>query len=239
MNNLFVPGKEIVNPFSVKDMDAQTRRVKIMLSAFGNIDSDGDVIARGAFAKSIQERGPESAGNRKIKYLRYHDFEHQIGKFVSLEETPEGLVAVAELGRSDNGKNAFLDYQDGIITEHSIGFFELTDKIEFVNGARILKEVMLMEGSAVTFGANAETPVFAVSKSMNVKDQLTKLNKTMNGYIQALKNGQGTDERLEAIEMNLQVIQSKYNSLILAQPGKPTTPIDEPTKPFDYYDSLL
>ena len=50
MNNLFVPGKEIVNPFSVKDMDAQTRRVKIMLSAFGNIDSDGDVIARGAFA---------------------------------------------------------------------------------------------------------------------------------------------------------------------------------------------
>ena len=44
----------------VKDIDPQTRRVKIMASAFDNIDSDSDVIRFGAFAKSINERGPES-----------------------------------------------------------------------------------------------------------------------------------------------------------------------------------
>ena len=50
----------------IKDIDAQTRRVKVALSAFNNIDSDNDIIRFGAFAKSIQERGPESVSNRKI-----------------------------------------------------------------------------------------------------------------------------------------------------------------------------
>ena len=107
---------------SVKDVDTAGRRVKILLSKFNNVDSDGDVILKGAFAKSIMERGADSTSNRKIKYLRYHDFEHQIGVFTKLEETHEGLLAYGDLGRSTKGNDAFLDYQDGIITEHSIGF---------------------------------------------------------------------------------------------------------------------
>ena len=59
--------------FEVKDVDTQTRRVKVMLSHFDNIDSDRDVIRKGAFAKSILERGPESTSNRKIQFLRHHD----------------------------------------------------------------------------------------------------------------------------------------------------------------------
>src|SRR5690606_40163764 len=40
-------------------------------SAFGNRDSDGDVIQRGAYAKTIQERGPQGAN--RIKFLWQHD----------------------------------------------------------------------------------------------------------------------------------------------------------------------
>ena len=42
--------------FKVKDVDTQTRRVRVMLSHFDNIDSDNDVIRKGAFSKSIIER---------------------------------------------------------------------------------------------------------------------------------------------------------------------------------------
>jgi len=227
---------------SVKDVDTAGRRVKMALSKFNNVDSDGDIILRGAFAKSIQERGADSTSNRKIKFLRYHDFEHQIGKFISLEESADYLIGYAELGRSTKGNDAFLDYQDGIITEHSIGFQTINDKIEVrEDGTQILKEVILWEGSAVTFGANSETPLLSVSKG-NSKEYLEQLNKKMNGLTNALKNGKGTDERLEAIEMNLRVCQTKYNdvikSLMVKEPSK-DTPEPKPNGHNDFYLNLL
>ena len=146
----------------VKDVDSQTRRVKIALSRFDNVDSDGDVIRRGAFSKSIAERGPDSGSNRKIAFLRHHDWEQPIGKFVHLEETNEHLIAIADLSKSTIGNDALLNYQEGIINEHSIGFNYIEDKMEMIgHGDEAffeIKEVFLWEGSAVTFGANSLTP---------------------------------------------------------------------------------
>ena len=209
----------------VKDIDTAGRRVKVGLSGFGNVDSDGDVITRGAFSKSIQERGPESLTNRKIKMLRYHDFEHEIGMWKSLEETHDHLIGVGDLGRSTKGEDAFLDYQDGIITEHSIGFMMVADKINVrQDGIRELNEVFLLEGSAVTFGANSDTPVFSVSgKDQYSLEYLAKLNNRMDVLINSLKNGKGTDDRLFTIENQLRVIQQKYNSLINLEPQKDDT----------------
>jgi len=203
--------------FEIKAMDSVGRRVEIMLAHFDNKDSDGDVIRKGAFSKSIQERGANSTSNRKIAFLRYHDWEHQIGTFVSLEETDFGLLAKADLGRSTKGNDAFLDYQDGIIREHSIGFNYVPDK-SFVIGEGDqqfyeIKELILWEGSAVTFGANSLTPTLDVSKG-NHSEVLEQLNTQMEGYLTALRNGKGTDERLFSIEMGLKVCQEKYNSLI-------------------------
>lgn len=216
----------------VKDIDTQTRRVKIALSAFNNIDSDRDVIRKGAFSKSIQERGPESNSNRKIAHLRYHDWEHQIGKFVSLEETDFHLIGISEMGRSTKGNDAMLDYQDGIIMEHSIGFMYIPDKMQLIGEGEQsyfdIKEVMLWEGSAVTFGSNSLTPTMDVSKG-NRADILDRVNKEMTGLTNALKNGKGTDDRLYSIEMGLKVCQEKYNSLINFVPSiKDTHKIDEP-----------
>lgn len=226
----------------IKDIDTVGRRVKIALSKFGNVDSDNDVIPRGAFSKSIAERGPTSQSNRKIKFLRYHDFEHEIGRFVQLEETADYLIAVADLGRSTKGNDAFLDYQEGIITEHSIGFALVNDKVDYqADGTRLLKEVFLWEGSAVTFGANAETPVFQVSKGNEV-DFLEKLNTKMSKLIKAIVNGKGTDERLYNYEMNLRVCQAQFNNVIktlsLKEPLKNTLN-PKPTEMNAFYKGLL
>lgn len=230
--------------FEVKDVDAQTRRVKIALASFNNVDSDRDVIRKGAFAKSILERGPESASNRKIAHLRYHDWEHPIGKFISLEETDNHLVAVSQMGNSTKGNDAFLDYQDGIIMEHSIGFQYLPDKMQ-LNGEGDtaywdIKEVILWEGSAVTFGANSLTPTLDVSKG-NKKELLDLINKEMNAYIKALKEGKGTDERLYSIEMGLKVCQEKYNEIINFVPveKKPETNPDKKDSQKQFFLGLL
>jgi HK97 family phage prohead protease len=214
--------------YEVKDIDNVSRRVKVALSRFGNVDSDGDVIIRGAFAKSIQERGPSSQTNRKIQFLRYHDFEQQIGIWESLEETNDYLIGIGKLGRSTKGSDALFDYEDGVIREHSIGFQLLPDKLMLrPDGIREVKEVVLWEGSAVTFGANDQTGVFSVGKSMDA-GFLEKLNQKMEACINALKNGNGTDERLFAIEMNLRVMQSKYNEIINSlKDGGRVSPLEE------------
>jgi len=204
---------------TIDDVDEANRMVKFYISAFDVKDSDGDVLRKGAFSKSLQERGVESTGNRKIAHLRHHDWTKQIGVFTELKEDNFGLYAVSKLGRSDDGSNALLDYQDGIIKEHSIGFNYIKGKIDKKEDSQFgeyydVKEVRLMEGSAVTFGANEFTPTLEANKSLIDSDYLLNLNNDMNTLIKALKNGKGTDERLENIEFKLKQIQQKYNSLI-------------------------
>ena len=208
-------------------VSTEQRRVKGLLSAFGVMDSDRDIIKQGAFAKSLQEHGVDSTSNRKIQFLRNHDWNHQIGKFLELRETEQGLEFVAELGRSSKGNDAFLDYQDGIIKEHSIGFNYIPDKMTMVNasdGAASggeyweIAEVKLWEGSAVTFGANEFTPVLDVSKGFSV-EEAKKMQDELISIADALKSGKGTDERLYNLEMRLRVLGQKQDSLLKIKPN--------------------
>lgn len=220
----------------VDDVDTRSRKVRVVLSSFDTIDSDGDIIRAGSFANSIAQRGVNSTSNRKIAFLRMHDWNKQIGKFTELYEDSlevNGLVGVGELGRSTLGEDALLDYQDGILREHSIGFAYIKERMRFVELENIdkapndlirdlggyweIKELNLFEGSAVTFGAQENTPVLSVAKSAN-NDELQKalyeLNTEMKNIQYVLKNGKGSDDRFYRLEMRMKQAQHKYNSII-------------------------
>ena len=208
--------------FEIKDMHEDKREVSIYLSKFGVIDSDGDMIQKGAFAKSILERGPLADSNRKIAFLRSHDWEKPIGKFLSLQEDDFGLFAVAELGHSSYANDAWNDYMDGIIREHSIGFQYIQDKMKFIEdstapdkGYFMITELKLYEGSAVTFGANSETNVVDVMKSEDKVEKAVKISNEIDLLIKGLANGKGSDERLFEMEMKLKYLNSQM--LILAK----------------------
>ena len=97
-NNLY----NIKAAAEIRDIDSVGRKVAVYLAKFDNIDSDNDMIQKGAFTKSIQERGPQSAGNRKIAFLRHHNWEMQIGKFLELNgkkisiKAKKGLVRLSD-----------------------------------------------------------------------------------------------------------------------------------------------
>jgi HK97 family phage prohead protease len=225
------------NSITLDDIDEPNRIVKGYLSSFDTLDSDTDVIRKGAFTKSLNERGVNAKGNRRIQFLRHHNWEKQIGTFLEISEDSKGLYFVGQLGRSDDGRNALLDYQDGIIKEHSIGFNYVKGKINEKEDSEYGKyydvtEVKLFEGSAVTLGANENTPVLEANKSLSIEDNADILNKEMNILVKALRNGKGTDERLENFEMKLKQIQQKYNSLILLKSFDKDTFINE-SKPND------
>lgn len=209
----------------IKDIDSEQRKVAIYLSKFDVIDSDGDLIKRGAFAKSIQEHGVSSPSNRKIQFLRHHNWEMQIGKFTELSEDDFGLFAVAQLGHSSIGNDAWNDYVDGIIREHSIGFQYMPDKTRWIDdpslpagGYYMINEVKLWEGSAVTFGANEYTYVVEVMKGQEKIDAVQKISKEIDTLVKALINGKGTDERFYEIEMRIKFLNAQLSSLVTTEP---------------------
>ena len=54
--------------FEVKDLgyNGESRTISGYAAIFNNKDKAGDILLKGCFAKSIQDRGPESQANDKI-----------------------------------------------------------------------------------------------------------------------------------------------------------------------------
>ena len=162
---------------SLKDVDVKGRTVTGYFSAFGSKDSDGDIIVPGAFSKSLSENGP--TGSNRIQFLWQHDVSLPMGKPHILKEDPYGLYFEAKVANTTWGNNALALYDAGVINEHSIGFqtIQSSDK----GSHNELTELRLYEGSAVTFGANPNTP-FTGMKSEQLKNEfIKKLDVLMKG----------------------------------------------------------
>lgn len=152
--------KLTVKEASVVDEDKHVIEVKF--ASFGNVDSDGDLLVKGCFAKSINDRGPESSTNRKIAFLWQHDMRDPIGKILKIEEREDGAYATVQLSDFDavpNAKRAYYQLQEGTLNQFSFGFNYIWDKVEYdeEKDAFIIMEVKLYEISVVTMGANEET----------------------------------------------------------------------------------
>lgn len=172
------------NDHTPMEVDEQSRKVSGYFASFGNKDSDNDVIVKGAFAKSIQERGVNSDAHNKIAYLWQHDMKQPIGKLEVLAEDDKGLYFEARVSEFDLGDRVLAQYKDGTLNQHSIGFKYVADKLEYdaSEDTYIVKEVNLFEGSVVTLGANPNTP-FLGMKELSEQEQL----KEIEDFIKQLK----------------------------------------------------
>jgi len=184
---------------TINDLDVNNGIVTGYFSKFGNIDRDEDMIMPGAFAKSIQERGPKS-NKPEIAFLWQHDMYKPLGKLVDLREDGYGLYFEAKVSDTSYGQDALKLYRDGVITQHSIGF-QTIKAIEEQDGDKEVNkilEVKLWEGSAVTFGANPDTPFIGFKAyTFEEKQDRVKL------LVKCLKNGDYTDEMFSLIEFEL------------------------------------
>jgi len=193
----------------LRDVDTEKRSVAGYFAVFGNLDLDGDVIERGAFTKTIQERGPE--GKQLIKYLLDHDKTKAIGKITKLTEDERGLYFEAKIGTHSLGNDFVEMLKSDLINQASIGFRTIKEQFDQVTKSNRIKEVMLYEGSSVTFlGANPEAGN-TWFKSMD--DALEYLG-SMEKFI---RNSNATDEILEKLENQLKSL------LAVLKPSKDTS----------------
>ena len=207
--------------FNLDDFDEGSRKIKVYLSAFGNVDAHNDIIVQGAFSKTLKERF------NRIKYLWQHSIHDPIGKWLEMGEDSTGLWGVGVLSNATKGQDAFEYYKEGIINEHSIGFDTIQRKEE--GELTYLQEIRLWEGSAVTFGANEKTPVIAMAKSLN-QEPLIYLKERESKLFKFLRNSTASDEAHDLVEMELRQITETYRTLLTEKAAQDVAPlkVDEP-----------
>lgn len=128
--------------------------IEAYVSIFGNVDSDGDIITRGAFLESLAKKLPKGVWS--------HNWDEPIAKTLEAREDEKGLYIKGQFVMSvQRAKEAFELIKAGVIDEFSIGFRILDWEYDDA-GHRIIKKVRIYEWSPVLAGANPDTELLDV-----------------------------------------------------------------------------
>lgn len=193
-----------------QDADLKQGIVSGYFAMFGNKDLDGDIIEKGAFTKTIQERGPKGKG--LIKYLLDHDRYKAVAKITDLEEDYKGLRYTAKIGTHALGQDFVKMIESELINQHSFGFIIPKDKQfwDEQRKANIIKEVIMHEGSAIQFlGANPETTFIDLKSETDAFGYIDRLEKF-------IRTTDCTDETIITLEKRLKSLSE------LLKPAKTT-----------------
>ena len=186
---------------SVEDVDFKNRIVTGYFNNFDSIDSDQDVIRKGAGVKSISER------KEKIFFLNQHDWKQPHGFAATLEEKESGTYFESnKLPNTSYSNDALVLYQEGIVKEHSFGFVTTKSNPATIDGKKIreITEYKLFEFSNVTLGVNSNTP-FTGFKSQFT--DINDLNLEVKKLLGVFRNGNISDNLGVQLELAIKMLQ--------------------------------
>ena len=144
--------------------DGSIRSIVGYGSVFGNIDSHGDIIAPGAFTKTIHDYR-----NRKINLYSSHSMNARdlLGTVTDLRQDEFGLRFEAEISQAPSAQDLAIKAKEGHLNEVSIGFFVRDQEfIKNENGerTRVIKEIDLIEISLVSRASNSQAKLLLVKQ---------------------------------------------------------------------------
>lgn len=225
-----------------KDVDFSKRVVKVIPNTYFFFDSDQDVLLPGCAAKSFLERGPDSTGV-KIKNVYGHDLNLKIGVPKVLEEKKMGdkhvQYAESKMLTTTKGNDTLIEYQEGAIDNHSIGFqYKILDFIsadekdwkkwvdQLINPEEaekfgymfLVKEILQFEFSPVAFGANSLTPYLGV-KSQNKEAMILKTFERIDFLETQYKVGRQSDETLQDYQLQSLQLKQIISELFEVEPS--------------------
>jgi hypothetical protein len=134
--------------------DDDTRTIEGWASIYDNVDSQKDIVVRGAFSKSLR--------NGKPAMLWQHQQSAPIGVWDVAEETDKGLLVRGRILDTTLGDDAYKLARAGAVKGMSIGYTPKRQEFDRDRGTRKLLEVDLHEVSLVTFPANERARITRV-----------------------------------------------------------------------------
>ena len=164
----------------VKSLDA-TGRFAGYASVFDVVDSQKDIILRGAFAETLKGRVGD------IKMLWQHQQAEPIGVFERMFEDANGLYVEGRLLLDvARAKEAYALLKEKAIGGLSIGYSPIKYRLHEKTGVRLLSSVELWEVSLVTFPANEAAKITVVKQAV-FPVQLVELSQALDRAICILR----------------------------------------------------
>lgn len=160
-------------------------------AVFGNVDSHGDVIEKGAFFETIKSRKP--------KMLWQHDPDQPVGVWDEMREDENGLFMSGRVSRkASKGAEIAALLEMNAIEGLSIGYRTVGHKMD--GDSRILTKLDLWETSIVTFPSNELANVYHMKSAEVEKRDLERVFKEM-GFTrtEAKAMASGAFERLDGV----------------------------------------
>lgn len=141
--------------FATSDTGTTTKSFSGYGAYFNNVDRGGDIIAPGAFSKSLADH--KAAGTMPQMFFNHEAFSMPIGVWRAMEEDAKGLLVEGELIDTTSGRDTYAALKAGAVKGLSIGF--RCSAFEIHNNIRTITEASLMEVSVVTFPMNEAATV--------------------------------------------------------------------------------
>lgn len=153
-----------------------------LVSAFGNEDSQGDIVEKGAFTKTLAEWIIKGRPIPVVWAHQFQDPEMFLGKYTAAEETDAGLKLTGMFDL-DHPKAARVHklMQEGLIVEFSIsGMVRDYELIEIDDDdswwpSMVIKDIDLWEAGPCFKGANDQTELISVKTDGRLTGSLGRM----------------------------------------------------------------
>lgn len=185
--------------YDLKDLDEAKGIVVAYANAYDNVDSDGDISAKGSFDKTVTENF------KRIRVLKDHNPTMMIGVPLAIDSKDSyGLLTTSQFNMNKPlGKDMFTDvklmHENGLNAELSIGYQVLQRDAK---NKSIIKEYKLMEYSFLSSWAANE--LATVQDIKGVKSHYGILELIEKSY-----NLDYSDQRLRQIETILKALSNE------------------------------
>lgn len=117
---------------------------------------NGERVRRGAFTKSIEQRGPE-----RILLFHNHDHKHAIGRAVAFADGNDGLYGQFRVASTRAADEALDEAKQGLLPSMSVGFRPINTK-RLAGGEIEVLEAALLEVSLAAIGAYDSSQLLAL-----------------------------------------------------------------------------
>ena len=176
------------------------RELEGLGAVFRNRDLGGDIIAPGAFSKTLK------APTQKVRPMLWmHKPDQVIGRWDSMKESDEGLVVKGILADTDLGNEIHTLLKMEAVRGLSIGY-EVNDYGYDKSGARILKEIDLWEVSVVSMPMNPLATIQHVKSRLSAAGEYVP---TIKEFERILRNAGCSANVAKAISYRLRNLEDE------------------------------